>query len=237
MDDRNTLATKLGMAAKLDAGQSQLTVAGVLLGTAQPDHWLRGAYIQAVAYRGKSVVPDIEESNYQIDAADIKGPLDVQVTEACRFVSKNQKVRATKDIGRRDLPEYDMTAIFEALVNAVAHRDYSVTSRIRLRMFSDRLELYVPGALANTMTPESLAYRQISRNDTVTSLLAKCAVPTGIDRLQTSRTTMMDRRGEGVQTILERSERISGRPPVYETMDGSELRLTIFAAPVGQFQN
>ena len=42
-----------------------------------------------------------------------------------------------------------MTAVFEAVVNAVAHRDYSVHgSKIRLRLFSDRLELYSPGGAA-----------------------------------------------------------------------------------------
>lgn len=230
IDDRHSLATKIGMATTLDNGQTRLTVAGVLLGTARPDRWLSDAFIQAVAYRGDSVVPDIEQQDYQIDAADITGPLDLQIAGACHFVAKNQKVAATKDIGRRDLPQYDMTAIFEAVVNSVAHRDYSVPSKVRLRMFSDRLELYVPGSLANTMTPESLPHRQINRNSTVTSLLAKIPVPTDVSGLQTSRITMMDKRGEGVQIILERSQRISGRMPVYETMDGSELRLVIFAA-------
>jgi hypothetical protein len=42
----------------------------------------------------------------------------------------------------------------------------------------------------------------------------------------------MDRRGEGVSIILERSERLSGRAPVYELPDESELRLTIFAASI-----
>lgn len=44
------------------------------------------------------------------------------------------------------------------------------------------------------------------------------------------RATLMDRRGEGVAIILDRSERLSGRRPVYELPDESELRLTIFAA-------
>lgn len=237
IDDRGSLAIKLGMATALDSGQIRPTVAGVLLGMTRPDRWLPAAFIQAVAYRGNSVAPDVDQHDYQIDAADITGPLDLQIAGACHFVAKNQKIRATKDIGRRDLPQYDMTAIFEAIVNAVAHRDYSVPSKVRLRMFSDRLELYVPGSLANTMTPESLPHRQINRNSAVASLLAKIPVPTDVAGLRTSRITMMDRRGEGVQIILERSERISGRVPVYETLDGSELRLVIFAAGADRTAN
>ena len=76
---------------------------------------------------------------HQLDAADITGPLDRQVIEACRFIFKNMRMAAMKFLGRVDLPQYDMSAVFEALVNAVAHRDYSVHgSKIRLRMFEDR---------------------------------------------------------------------------------------------------
>ena len=82
----------------------------------------------------------------------------------------------------------------EALVNAVAHRDYSIAgARIRLHLFGDRLELYVPGALANTLTPDSLHLRQASRNELIVSLLARCPAPTGLGRVH-----VMDRRGDGV---------------------------------------
>ena len=48
------------------------------------------------------------------------------------------RIAATKEQGRVDRPQQDMTAVFEAIVNAVAHRDYSVHgSRIRLRLFDD----------------------------------------------------------------------------------------------------
>jgi predicted HTH transcriptional regulator len=180
-------------------------------------------------------VPGVADApGYQLDAKDLGGPLDAQVADACRFVLRNMRVGATKTIGRHDVPQYDLAAVFEALVNAVAHRDYSMYgSKIRLRMFENRLELYSPGALANTMTVESLAFRQASRNEAITSLLARCPVPADIAGLETSRSTMMDRRGEGVAIILERSERLSGRRPVYELPDESELRLTIFAADAG----
>src|SRR4249919_3414783 len=106
------------------------------------------------------------------------------------------RVAASTTFGRRDLPQYDLTAVFEALVNAVAHRDYSMYgSKIRLRIFANRLEIYSPGALANTMTVDSLPFRQASRNQTIASLLAKCPVPADIGGLETQRSTLMDRRG------------------------------------------
>ena len=230
-DDRRTLARKLAMVTPDDAGELVPTVAGLLISARNPERWLPHAFIQAVAYRGQSVSESLGSPYYQLDARDIVGPLDMQVTDACHFVTKNQKVAARKTMGRIDVPQYDMTAVFEALVNAVAHRDYAVReSKIRLHMFADRLELYSPGGLANTLTVDTIEYRQASRNETVTSLLARCRIPPGIVELDTRRETLMDRRGEGVRAILDRSEELSGKRPVYELFDDAELRLTIYAS-------
>ena len=216
-----------------DGGDLRPTVTGVLLGAPRPQQWLAHAYVQAVAYRGRTVPEALQSPWYQLDAADVTGPLDFQVTAACQFVVRNQQVRARKTLGREDQPQYDTTAVFEAVVNAVAHRDYAMHgSRIRLHMFADRIELYSPGALANTLTVDDLAYRQASRNETLTSLLARCPVPSGIAGLETSRTSLMDRRGNGVPVILARSLQLSGKRPEYR-MFGDELRLTIYAANPG----
>lgn len=197
-----------------------------------PRRWLPNAFIQAVAYRGEAVRPTGNEA-YQLDAADISGPLDQQAVEACRFVKRNMRVAAIKDLGRRDIPQFDLTAVFEALVNAVAHRDYAIYgAKIRLRLFSDRLEIYSPGMLANTMTVESLPCRQAVRNEAVVGLLAKCPITNVDPDILTDRRTLMDKRGEGVQIILDNSERLSGRRPEYRTIDDSELLLVIHAAHV-----
>ena len=101
-------------------------------------------------------------------------------------------------------------------------------------MFANRLELYSPGTIPNTMTVESLPYRQVARNEAITSLLAKCQVPDA-DKAITDRSAMMDKRGEGVQIILDRSGRLSGSQPVYRMVNDSELVLVIpAAAPVAK---
>lgn len=142
-EQKTTLLHKLGMARPDAQGEWHPTVAGVLMASPHPERHLSSAWIQAVAYRGDTAVPDAN-GLYQLDAADLTGPLDRQVADACRFVARNMKVRASKRIGRVDLPQYDMTAVFEALVNAVAHRDYALHgAHIRLRLFADRLELPV----------------------------------------------------------------------------------------------
>ena len=200
--------------------ETRLTLAGTLLCTSQPQRWLPHAYLQAVSYAGERT-----DTAYQTDAKDIGGPLDAQIVDALHFVRRNMLVRAAKETVRTERPQFSERAVFEALVNAVAHRDYSMAgSRIRLHMFGDRLELRVPGALANTLTPDSLHLRQASRNELIVSLLARCPAPTGLGR-----TRMMDRRGDGVPIIRKECVELSGRPPEYSLVDDAELSLVMWA--------
>ncbi len=220
-EDFGVALRKLRIVADEADGAPRLTLAGALLCTQDPQIWLPHAHIQAVSYAGERT-----DTDYQTDARDIGGPLDQQVADALHFVRRNMLVRANKGTARSEHPQYSERAVFEALVNAVAHRDYSMAgTRVRLHLFGDRLELYVPGALTNTLTPDSLHLRQSNRNELIVSLLARCAAPTGIGR-----TRLMDRRGDGVPIILRECADLSGRPPEYRLIDDSELRLLIWAA-------
>lgn len=215
---------KLKLLTKDDDGKICPSVSGVLMACRQPHEFLINAFIQAVVYRGTE-----RNAAYQLDAKDIVGPLDVQIIEAYKFVEKNMNVYATKEPARRDIPQFAMQAVFEALVNAVAHRDYSIQcSKVRLHMFTDRLEIFSPGAIPNTMTIESLSLRQAARNELLTSLLARCPMP--FADFPGDRKFLMDKRGEGVPVILTESKRISGRSPEYRLIDDTELLLIIFAA-------
>ncbi len=216
------LLNKLRLIAKDDIGNQRVTVAGVLMGMSDPQRFMSNAMIEAVSYRGS-----IRDSNYQIDARSIRGPLDVQIREALAFIVKNMRTSATKAPGRLDIPQYSSRAVFEAIVNAVAHRDYSISgSKIRLFLFENRLELYSPGSIPNSMTLDSLALRQSTRNELLATLISRC--PVTADGL--GRSSMMDKRGEGVPIILSESSRLSGRMPEYHLIDDAELMLTIYAS-------
>ena len=214
---------KLRIVANDEDDIARITVAGMLLCTRDPGQWMPHAQIQAVSYVGER-----QDINYQSDARDFGGPLDDQIIEALHFVRRNMRVAAMKTMARVETPQFSERAVFEALVNAVAHRDYSmVGARVRLHLFGNRLELYVPGALANTLTPDSMDLRQYSRNELIVSLLARCPVWEG-ETL--GRTHIMDRRGDGVPVILNESRKLSGRLPEYRLIDDSELQLVIWAA-------
>ncbi len=216
---------KLKLLTKDENNNIVPTVSGILMATEEPQKFINNAYIQAVSYRGLE-----RDANYQLDSLDITGPLDEQIDKAIFFVKKNMKIAARKIPARQDLPQYSINAVFEAIVNAVAHRDYSIYgSKIRLHMFDNRLEIFSPGSIPNTMTIDSLPLRQSARNELVTSLLAKCPVNEK-NNLTIPRTHIMDKRGEGVPIILRESMELSGKKPEYKLLDDTELMLTIYAA-------
>ena len=223
-EDETNLLSKRRLLVKVD-DRYQASVAAMLMCHPAPEQdYLPGAYIQSVCYSGRT-----RDANYQIDAQDHTGPLDRQIVTALQFVRQYNRVAARKDIGREDRPQYSLRAVFEAIVNAVVHRDYSIYgARIRLFMFADRLELYSPGALANTLTVDTLPYNQVTRNELLARLLSEISIPDNVTGA-VARGSFLERRGEGVGIILRASEQLSGRLPQYELL-GEELRLTIYAA-------
>ena len=215
---------KLGLVREDDRGVTRATVAGVLLCTARPDEHIRGAMIEAVRYRGT-----VLGRASQHDAASITGPLDRQIRDAVNFARLNTRVAARKDPGRVEVPQFSPRAVFEAVVNAVVHRDYSMeNAKIRLFIFDDRLELYSPGALPNTLPIEAMRNRQATRNETLASILRMLAV--GDIAGAGDRQYFLEQRGEGVPIIYEQTLDLTGRDPDYELLDGAELRLTIPSA-------
>ncbi len=214
---------RLALLANDEAGIPRATVAGVLLCTPDPLRWLPNAAITATLYRGN------DRASGQIDAQEITGPLNRQIAQAVAFALRNMQVAARKNPGRVDLPQYRHRAVFEALVNAVVHRDYSIRgSKIRLSMFADRLEIQSPGSLPNNLTVESMETRQVTRNEALTSVLAR--LPVGGIQGSEERQYFMERRGDGVPIIRRETQELCGKPPEYRVIDDAEVRLTIPAA-------
>lgn len=202
-----------------ELGVARPTVAGLLAFSSKPRAHLPSAFIEAAVYRGTELTSDD-----LVHADTLEGRVDTQIDDAAAFAGRFMLKPARKRAGRKDYPQYDIDAIHEAIVNAVAHRDYSIAgSKIRLFLFGDRLELYSPGALPNTLTIETMPFRVFTRNQLLVSFLS---------RMKSRRTgrAFLESRGEGVRRILDVSEAHAGRRPVYELF-GEEIRLTIWAKP------
>ena len=215
----------LRLLAQDETGVDRATVAGILLCAQSPQTWLPHAAIVATHYRGR------DRASGQLDAQEIFGPLPIQVADAVKFVVRNMRTAARKIPEREDMPQYRTAAVFEAVVNAVAHRDYSMSSRrIRLSMFQDRLEIDSPGRLPNGMTIEGMDASQATRNEVIASIFGR--VPVGDVPGADHRRYLMERRGDGVSIILNETREATGILPEYTVVDDSSLVLSIPAAKI-----
>ncbi|HSK77164.1 MAG TPA: helix-turn-helix domain-containing protein [Thermoanaerobaculia bacterium] len=93
-----------------------------------------------------------------LDRLDIEGSVLEALDETPRFIRRNTRMAARiESMHREDIPEYPRVALREALVNAVAHTDYTLRGmQIMVAVYSDRMEIQNPGLLAFGMTLDDL---------------------------------------------------------------------------------
>ncbi len=147
-----------------EADRAIPTVAGLLLFGLTPNKFLPQAGIDAVAY------PGTEKDYAAHERASLRGPITPLlsvgglvengiVEQAIAFVRRNTSVSAKLVDGarREERFAYPDEAIREAVVNAIAHRDYLLSATdIELSVFADRIEIISPGRLPNGITPERM---------------------------------------------------------------------------------
>jgi ATP-dependent DNA helicase RecG len=127
------------------------TVAGILLFGREPQQHLPFAQINAAR------IPGTDLANEPSDRKDLTGRLLDVIDQAMRFLNLHlaipHRIRGLEPEPRPELPD---AALREALVNAVAHRDYTVQGPIRLFVFDDRVEFHTPGRPPNTVDEEAM---------------------------------------------------------------------------------
>ena len=88
---------------------------------------------------------------------------------------------------RIEIEEYPMTVLREAVVNAVAHRDYFSYDAVQIGIFNDRIEISNPGGLPDGLTKEYFGKRSVRRNPLTYRLLRDCkyieGLGTGVPRM------------------------------------------------------
>lgn len=97
-------------------------------------------------------------------------------------------------------------------------------------IFDDRLELFSPGALPNTLSVDSIALRQSTRNEALKSILVKLRV--GEAGAGSGRGFFMEAQGDGVPVITRETLSLGAGPPEWRVIDDAEVMLTIPSAPV-----
>jgi ATP-dependent DNA helicase RecG len=138
------------------------SVAGLLLLCADPQRFFPQARVAVVQYADTKMGESFLKR-------EIEGPVPAQLEEAEAWLAR-ATLRAVelRGMGRTDREEYPREALREAVLNALAHRDYSLRGdRIRIYAFSDRMEVHSPGGLGGPMRLENLLEKRWSRNATL----------------------------------------------------------------------
>jgi len=152
-----------------NGGEHYATAAGIVLLAKDPSAVFPQCRILTDAYRGAE--PDGDPRDHE----DIRAPMPLAVERAIAFIDRNTRhPMRIMGLNRVRLDEYPVDGLREALVNAVAHRQYEDAGRkILLEVFADRVVLSSPGLPPKPITLASLRkgkYRPCSRNP----VLAQC---------------------------------------------------------------
>jgi predicted HTH transcriptional regulator len=127
--------------------------AAVLLFGKNPQRFLLTSEVKCLHFHGTEVRKPIP--SYQV----YKGTVFELVDQAVDFVmAKIARTVGTRAAGPRAPVEYELPrdAVAEAIVNAVAHRDYASNASVQVMLFADRLEVWNPGELPTSLTPDLL---------------------------------------------------------------------------------
>jgi ATP-dependent DNA helicase RecG len=141
------------------------TVSGLLLFGREPQLFLPQS--RAIFVRFADVQPRGPEGSFGYGRREeFLGPLPHIIDRAWRVIWEEMDKRAVvRGLHRQEETEYPQSAVREALVNAVAHRDYRLTGRsIEIRMYTDRLEVTSPGGLPAHITLDNIVEEHYSRN-------------------------------------------------------------------------
>ena len=146
------------------------TNTAILMFGKNPQRFFIQSEIRCARFKGiKAVKPFI-------DMKVINGSIYEQIDQAEKFILFNIKKAAWIEPGkieRQEKWEYPPDAIREAIINAIAHRDYYSSANVHISIFDDRIEIWNPGKLPPPLTPKDLKeeHKSIPVNPSLANLL------------------------------------------------------------------
>jgi len=131
----------------------KLTHAALLLFGSDPQYWFTTSIVKCAQFHGSTISKPIPAQR------DLQGDVFELIDGAVDFVLSRLNVGTGTRNTRNDVPisyEIPRTAVAEAIVNAVAHRDYTSNGSVQVMLFSDRLEIWNPGHLPPNLSVDQL---------------------------------------------------------------------------------
>jgi ATP-dependent DNA helicase RecG len=130
-----------------------------------------------------------------------------------RINLRNDRQSYQEGLFRYDIPTFDETSIREALLNAVAHRDYRLGGSIFVRQYARRLEIVSPGGFPPGISPDNILDQQNPRNRRLSEALGRCG--------------LIERSGQGMNLMFEAAIRHSKPLPDVTGSSSHEVRLIL----------
>ncbi len=203
----------------------KLTNAGALLADDSP---IRHSRLFCTRWNGLDKSGGIVDA---LDSAEYSGSLIILLNEGVSFVKRNMKTRWKKTADSRiEMPDYCERSVFEALVNALIHRDYLIFgSEVHIDIYDDRLTIYSPGGMADGSRIQEMDVTRISsmrRNPVLADIVGRLGY--------------MERQGSGFQKITDaykfaHNYRDDLKPKFYS--DASSFQVTLYNLNYGTTVN
>lgn len=184
----NSMENKLFDSFDIRNEHGKLTNAGALLADDSP---IRHSRLFCTRWNG------LDKSGGMVDAldsAEYSGSLIILLNEGISFVKRNMKTRWKKtENSRIEMPDYCERSVFEAMVNALIHRDYLILgSEVHIDIYDNRLTIYSPGGMVDGTRIQERDISNISstrRNPVLADIFGRLGY--------------MERQGSGFRKITE----------------------------------
>jgi ATP-dependent DNA helicase RecG len=156
---------------------------GILFFAQHPTKYIPQSAVTCVAYKGNSKVDIIDKKTFEFN-------LISNIDESLAFLKRHLNVSfEIKTNQRKEKLEIPEVALREAIVNAVAHRDYfEKGANVMVEVFDNRVEISNPGGLPKGLNSEDFGTRTLARNPLIAALLNRAGyiekLGTGVPRIR-----------------------------------------------------
>jgi ATP-dependent DNA helicase RecG len=201
----------------LDRKTWEPRVAGILLFNNNPAAVMpRKCSAKIARYETKE---DDPERDHLKSTLTLEGPLYPLIHDTVRVVTELMSAVSVWTLSGLRTLQYPPEAVWEIIVNAIIHRDYSISDDVQVLIFDNRIEVISPGRLPGYVRVENILEARYSRNSKIVRNLARYPNPPNKDL------------GEGLNTAFQKmKEWRLKEPEILE--DGSYVRVTIPHIPL-----
>ncbi len=185
-------------------GDIEVTTAAAILFARDPRQFVPSAAVQLVRRTGIGPI-----AGPTSDRHECWGPLQVTFGCCVEFIDRHTRTyEAVSGLFREPIPEYPRAVVREALLNALAHRDYGrIGTTIDVTVWDDRIEIRSPGPLAGHITVDNMRLEHFSRNRRLMRTLRSLG--------------LVEEYGEGVDRMFREMESRLMRPPEFAATSDS----------------